>query len=68
MGCAIEKQKDGGVMFICGPGVQACSVCGRLAVSLLAQEMGETGLGGPGQRERGGVNGRETYTIFHRNG
>lgn len=41
MGCAVERYKDGRVRFICGPGVEPCSVCGRMAVSLCDYPVGK---------------------------
>lgn len=41
MGCAISKQPDGSVMFMCGSGVEPCSVCGDLSVSLCDYPVGK---------------------------
>lgn len=41
MPCAIERYKDGGVMFICGEGVEPCQVCGRMAVALCDYPVGQ---------------------------
>ena len=40
MGCAITRQPDGSIMFICGSGVQPCSVCGDLSISLCDYPVG----------------------------
>jgi hypothetical protein len=39
MGCSIQRDK-GGVMFICGSGVEPCSVCGRMAQALCDYPVG----------------------------
>lgn len=40
MGCARERTPNG-VMFICGPSIKHCSVCGAVAVALCDYPVGK---------------------------
>jgi len=40
LGCAIKTYPDGSTMFVCGEGVEPCSVCGDVSVSLCDYPVG----------------------------
>ena len=40
MGCAMEKCSDGSTIFWCGSGIEPCSVCGDVSISLCDYPVG----------------------------